>query len=481
MAKTLHDKVRFSKLSALLVSALCCLACSSVSFAQRGNHHFGIVVHPTLRGADEWEHPDKIVRIYKELGVGDVVVHFSWAAMEPQKRKYSPEISQFYDDMVHRLSKANIEISAMLVRTPQWAIDLNVTGRKRKGMQIFAPPPKSPEDFAEFVRFFAARYKGKISRYLFYNETNLNKRWVEPKFLVQIQKAGYEAVKNIDSKAQVVMPSLEGRPRQRARYLREFLKYGGGKYTDAYDFHMNTASQISGKTEKDTGILLAVLKAYGEHTKAVYFGAYAVPSQYTYTKEQMDVLRNQGAIPQDYSPRTPETQARVLVTQMVTGRSLGVEKAYWARTRDWPLDPGSIAEHRKERLERLRPKSFYGMNRKEGHDMTMGIINHDYSPKASFHAFKTLITKLDGADCVKTLDFGKGKGVFFRKSDKLIGVLWNPEGEKAVRLGVDVDKVTLLDMYGAVIKAIEPKEGIVTVNIGPSPVYMEGARKIPTM
>lgn len=244
---------------------------------------------------------------------------------------------------------------------------------------------------------------------------------------------------------------------------------------------MNTASQISGKTEKDTGILLAVLKAYGEHTKAVYFGAYAVPSQYTYTKEQMDVLRNQGAIPQDYSPRTPETQARVLVTQMVTGRSLGVEKAYWARTRDWPLDPGSIAEHRKERLERLRPKSFYGMNRKEGHDMTMGIVNHDYSPKASFHAFKTLITKLDGADCVKTLDFGKGKGVFFRKSDKLIGVLWNPEGEKAVRLGVDVDKVTLLDMYGAVIKAIEPKEGIVTVNIGPSPVYMEGARKIPTM
>jgi hypothetical protein len=481
MAEICRNKVRFSKVSLLLLSALCCWSCSSVSFAQGGNHHFGIVCHPTLRGADEWEHPEKIVQIYKELGVGDVIVHFSWAAMEPEKRKYSSEILRCYDDVVDRLSKANIEISAMLVRTPQWAIDLNITGKKRKGMEIFASPPKHPEDFAEFVSFFAGRYKGKISRYLFYNETNLNKRWIEPKFLVGIQKAGYAAVKNIDPKAQIVMPSLEGRPRQRARYLREFLKYGGGKYTDAYDFHMNTASQITGKTEKDAGMLLAVLKAYGEDRKPVYFGAFAVPSQYTYTAEQMDVLRKQGAIPQDYSPRTPETQARVLVTQMITARSLGVDRAYWARTRDWLLEPRSIAEHRKERLGRLRPDSFYGMNKREGHDMTMGIVNHDYSPKASFHAFKTLIAKLDGADCVKTLGFGKGKGVFFRKSNELIGVLWNAEREETVRLGVGTDKVTLFDMYGSVINAVEPREGIVNINIGPSPVYVKGAHRIPTV
>jgi hypothetical protein len=36
-------------------------------------------------------------------------------------------------------------------------------------------------------------------------------------------------------------------------------------------------------------------------------------------------------------------------------------------------------------------------------------------------------------------------------------------------------------MYGSVINAVEPREGIVNINIGPSPVYVKGAHRIPTV
>lgn len=464
----------------LFLSFVSLLILFNCPWSEASTHNFGIVCLPGLKGADEWEHPDRMLKVYKDLGVKIVIVHFSWQAIEPQKEEYSQKALRLYDDVVHRLSEAGIEINAMLVRTPRWAVDLSVTGEKRRGMKIFAPPPKDPRDFAHFAKFIATRYKGKIKHYLFYNATNIKKRWIDPKYLVKVQSAGYNAMKSVDRHIKIAMPSLEGRIYRRGPYLEQFLQNGGGKYTDVYDFHMNWASWIF-QTEEETLRIQAILKRYGEDKKIIQYGSLAVPSQYTYTQEQQDVLKKMGAQPWNYTPRTSEIQAQVLVTQMVLGRSLGVQNAFWGRTRDWKTDPESVAKHRGGRLKRLPRRDFYGMNKKEAHDMTMGIVSNDYSPKPSFYAFKTLIAKVGGADCVKRFDFEKGKAVFFRKSNKLIGILWNPDGEKDITLKVDADKVTLVNMYGGVIKTIKPKDGIVNIRIGPSPIYMEGAYRVDRM
>ena len=110
--------------------------------------------------------------------------------------------------------------------------------------------------------------------------------------------------------------------------------------------------------------------------------------------------------------------------------------------------------------------------------MTMGIVNNDYSLKPSFYALKTLLAKLDGAEYVKRLDFGKGRAVFFRKSDELIGVLWSPDGKKDITLKIDVKKVALVNMYGEIIKTVKSEEGGINIRIGPSPIYLEGIHRV---
>ena len=67
--------------------------------------------------------------------------------------------------------------------------------------------PQNPADYADFIRFVAARYAGKVSAWEVWNEQNTRRFWPSgpsPAAYVPLLKAAYPAVKAADPNALVV-------------------------------------------------------------------------------------------------------------------------------------------------------------------------------------------------------------------------------------------------------------------------------------
>ena len=224
------------------------------------------------------------------------------------------------------------------------------------------------------------------------------------------------------------MAGLEGTIDKRGPYLEKFLQAGGGKYVDMYDFHMNLGGGVRfSAAASDTNALMDILKKYDQLGKPIQYGAIAIPNRFESNEKKVARLKTQGWKAIDFERITPELQAIRLVTLMIWGRSLGADKIFWTRTRDYA--PESGPQYEKWLSERNKRKSL--MKEEREYNRTMGIIDYNYEPKPSFRAFKTLIEKLDAASFRKELPIGENaKAFIFQKAGKYIGVFWTWEEKK---------------------------------------------------
>jgi len=247
------------------------------------------------------------------------------------------------------------------------------------------------------------------------------------------------------------------------------LKASGGKYVDIYDFHMILGGDTLSETEFNTIQYKKVLGRYGEGSKSIQYGAFALPSEFTPSENLIGTLKQKGWKPIDYSPMTPEQQAKNLVKIMVLGRSLGVERIYWGRTRDYALASGVAYNKYMKTTEKQRDKTGVLMER------THGLIDYNYNSKPSFMAFKVLIQKLNKADVFRNMNLGEdGKGVIFKDGDKYTGVFFTWEKEKTVTLRTSAKYVKIFDIYGKEKEKVSVEAGKIKLRISPAPVYVEG-------
>lgn len=112
-----------------------------------------------------------------------------------------------YDFIVDEAVRHNVNIIARIDSPPVWArMPGDDVETYRKG------PPAHNEDYADFVRTVATRYKGKIKYFQLWNEPNLVGEWgghpVSPAEYTALLKAGYEAVKSVDPQATVISAAL---------------------------------------------------------------------------------------------------------------------------------------------------------------------------------------------------------------------------------------------------------------------------------
>ena len=122
----------------------------------------------------------------------------SWSDwVEPKKGSYNNSALSSFDRGIDLARAAGVKVLIMVEESPSWARD---SDNKNS-------PPRNNADLADFVRFLATRYRGKVEGYEIWNEPNLKWAWPSgpnPAQYARMLKAVSPAVKLGDPAAKVV-------------------------------------------------------------------------------------------------------------------------------------------------------------------------------------------------------------------------------------------------------------------------------------
>ena len=134
---------------------------------------------------------------------------FAWYEIErPAKAQYVDSASgrsswEKYDRIINLASEYGLRVMVRIDTVPEWA---------RPAGSTFTFPPNNVQDYGDFVRTLATRYRGKVHYYQLWNEPNLTFEWgnqnVSASAFVPLLKAGYGAAKAADPQAVVIAPAL---------------------------------------------------------------------------------------------------------------------------------------------------------------------------------------------------------------------------------------------------------------------------------
>ena len=154
----------------------------------------------------------------------------TWSAIEPAKGQFAWGKL----DTAVQTAQANgvTDILMVLAGTPAWATSDPASGGLAGVLPGAAGAPANLQDWDDWVRAVATRYKGRITAYQPWNEANLSTFFTgSPKVMAQMTKRAYDIIKSIDPAATVVAPSTGtrlGGPFKKfyPAYLRELKALG---------------------------------------------------------------------------------------------------------------------------------------------------------------------------------------------------------------------------------------------------------------
>ncbi|MGL4502111.1 MAG: GH39 family glycosyl hydrolase, partial [Planktothrix sp.] len=165
-----------------------------------------------------------------------VAAYVEWFALEPQKGEWNFEI---LDKSLELAEKHQVEPLMYLGFSPRWA------SQRPDEPSAYGPgkaaPPQNIEDWRNYVRTVATRYKGRIHYYELWNEPNGYKRFYTGTVaeMVELSREAYQILKEVDPTITVVSPSATGDwgSSPGVEWLEEFLSQGGGDYADVIGYH----------------------------------------------------------------------------------------------------------------------------------------------------------------------------------------------------------------------------------------------------
>jgi hypothetical protein len=180
----------------------------------------------------------------------------TWANLEPKKGEW--HFDQL-DGLVDLAAAHHVEVLLCFGRTPAWASsDPDGGSGERKGQTA---PPKSMEDWRDFVRTVVTRYRGRIHAYEVWNEPNLAEFYSgDIPTMVQMTREAGQIVHSIDPSALVVSPSATGA--SGVAWLKAFLQDGGAQFVDVIGFHFYV---IPKAPEEIVGLARSVRSAMAAH------------------------------------------------------------------------------------------------------------------------------------------------------------------------------------------------------------------------
>jgi hypothetical protein len=158
--------------------------------------------------------------------------YVTWYELEPRRNEFD---FASLDKYVTLARQKHVKVLLPLAGSPPWA-SARPTEIKEDNRAGSAAEPADMNDWRNFVRAVATRYKGQIEAYEIWNEPNEKMFWTgSVEQLVDMTREAFQIIKSVDPAALVVSPActVESGP----QYLDNFLKKGGGKYVDIIGYH----------------------------------------------------------------------------------------------------------------------------------------------------------------------------------------------------------------------------------------------------
>ncbi len=158
----------------------------------------------------------------------------AWYHLEPQKGAWD---FTHLDADVQRAQQHHADLDLVLESPPTWASarpsESNPYPWQPAGSRAEA---RDLDDWTNYVRTVAARYRGRVLTYELWNEPNQKDSYSGTVAgQVTMAQAAYRALKAVDPRITVISPSPA--PSGGQEYLRAFITAGGGSAFDVLGFH----------------------------------------------------------------------------------------------------------------------------------------------------------------------------------------------------------------------------------------------------
>lgn len=155
-----------------------------------------------------WYRPeiaDRDLNTIKDMGFGWVKQQFAWRDIEgAAKGAFDWSRS---DNVVYAANNKGLDLLARMDNAPDWA----APGCFDSASSSMGPPART-QDWVDFLKAFATRYKGRVRAYQIWNEPNLSREWCkhapDPSAYAAFLKASYSAIKSADPNALVISAGM---------------------------------------------------------------------------------------------------------------------------------------------------------------------------------------------------------------------------------------------------------------------------------
>jgi hypothetical protein len=156
----------------------------------------------------------------------------TWGALEKSRGSWSfgP-----LDTRIERAERSGASVVLVLAQPPKWA----ATRPELRSLSGSPSPPKSIDDWRNYVTTVAERYRGRIEAYEIWNEPNLPQFFVgTPQDLALLTRTAATAIRAVDPAAKIVSAGFSARTPGSEPYFQQYVQAGIADSIDIVGIHI---------------------------------------------------------------------------------------------------------------------------------------------------------------------------------------------------------------------------------------------------
>lgn len=357
-------------------------------------------------------------------------VYAQWPWIEPRKGAWR---FQRLDKMVELAESNHVQVLLPLGLTPAWA---SARPTERGAYQAgCAAEPQNIEDWRNYVRTVATRYKNKIKYYEIWNEPNYTSMFSgQISKLVELEREAYNIIHQIDPDAKVVSPSIgiADNAKNWSEWQKDFLDKNGYAYCDIIGLHIYTSP-------RPPEALLDIFDKFNLNVKKLSKPIWNTEAGWLISNRKTEVKPQKVVYTKVL---TDEETAAYIVRYYILNWASGMERFYWY---SW--------DH-----------TEMGLTEADGRTVK-------FAAEAYNQAYRWLVgSKM--LSCSQNLN-GVWVANLLRSNNSRAFIIWHPDKSTSFQIPVTWSKLRGFKPDGSTAK-ISPDNKIM---IGPTPILIEGTEK----
>ncbi|WP_082080378.1 cellulase family glycosylhydrolase [Williamsia herbipolensis] len=219
----------------------------------------------------------------QSIGVNDVRLFIPWADVETSKGVYD---WTKIDKIMNAAKARDMGVIATITHSPDWAVT-------DKSHPARISPPTNPADYGDFAAAVAEKYKGIVSGYEIWNDTNSGYVYggkADPTGYTALLQNAYEKIKTVDPSITVIAGVFGAIPTSATdlnapTFLDQMYTAGAKNYFDAISYHpyqyttpYSQGGTLQGSPLNEVKQMRAIMMEKGDGTKLIWASEYGFPT-----------------------------------------------------------------------------------------------------------------------------------------------------------------------------------------------------------